>query len=79
MPVVKKRGSKKKGTNKRKKTQKMYNMKGCSKTRCVKRKRRYLGLKGGSHAAYPLMTQLTQHNFLNSSQGGGCSSCGRAL
>ena len=77
MPVVKKRGSKKRGaTNKRKKTQKMYNMKGCSKTRCVKRKRRYLGLKGGSHAAYPLMTERTQHNFLNSLQGGGCSSCG---
>ena len=78
MPVLKKGGSKKKraATQKRKKTQKMYNMKGCSKTKCVKRKKRYLGLKGGSSAAYPLMTQPPQHNFLNSLQGGGCGSCG---
>ena len=76
MPVVKKRGSKKRGTNKRKKSQRMYNMKGCSKTKCVKRKRRYLGLKGGSSAAYPLMTQPPQNDFLNSLHGGGFSSCG---
>lgn len=67
--------SRKKGRSRRK-PQRLYNMKGCSKTKCVRRKKRYLGLKGGSSNAYPIMTQPRQFNFLNSLQGGGCSSCG---